>query len=52
MDVVAWLRKLGLAQYGAAFRKNSVDGTVLPSLTAEDLKELGVESSRIYRASP
>src|SRR6478609_1749942 len=42
MDVVGWLRKLGLEQYEAAFRENMVDDTVLPSLTAEDLKDLGV----------
>jgi class 3 adenylate cyclase/predicted ATPase len=42
MDVVVWLRSLGLGQYEAAFRKNEIDETVLPNLTAEDLKDLGV----------
>lgn len=42
MDVGAWLRRLGLEQYEAAFRENEIDETVLPSLTAEDLKDLGV----------
>ena len=42
MDVVVWLRSLGLGQYEAAFRDNEIDETVLPGLTAEDLKELGV----------
>src|SRR6202790_320219 len=42
MDVGGWLRKLGLEQYEAAFRENRIDETVLPSLTAEDLKDLGV----------
>ncbi len=42
MDVGGWLRKLGLEQYEAAFRENRIDDTVLPSLTAEDLKDLGV----------
>lgn len=42
MDIVVWLRSLGLGQYEAAFRDNEIDETVLPSLTAEDLKELGV----------
>jgi class 3 adenylate cyclase/predicted ATPase len=42
MDVGGWLRKLGLEQYEAAFRENKIDDTVLPSLTAEDLKDLGV----------
>ena len=44
MDVVLWLRSLGLAKYEAIFRENDIDETVLPSLTAEDLKELGVAS--------
>jgi class 3 adenylate cyclase/predicted ATPase len=44
MDVGGWLRKLGLEQYGAAFSENNVDDTILPSLTTEDLKELGVAS--------
>jgi class 3 adenylate cyclase/predicted ATPase len=42
MDVGGWLRKLGLEQYEAAFRENKIDDTVLPSLTVEDLKDLGV----------
>ncbi len=42
MDVVVWLRSLDLGQYEAVFRENEIDETVLPSLTAEDLKELGV----------
>jgi class 3 adenylate cyclase/predicted ATPase len=42
MDVVVWLRSLGLGQYEAAFRDNEIDEAVLPGLTAEDLKELGV----------
>ena len=42
MDVGGWLRGLGLEQYEAAFRENEIDGKVLPKLTAEDLKDLGV----------
>ena len=42
MDVGAWLRNLGLEQYEAALRDNSVDADVLPRLTGEDLKELGI----------
>src|SRR5215467_7186883 len=44
MDVVVWLRGLGLGKYEAAFRENDIDETVLPSLTHENLKELGVAS--------
>ena len=42
MDVVVWLRSLGLGKYEAAFRDNEIDETVLPSLTEEHLKQLGV----------
>ena len=42
MDIVVWLRSLGFGRYEAAFRDNEIDETVLPSLTAEDLKDLGV----------
>src|ERR1700756_3151300 len=44
MDIVAWLRGLGLEQYAPAFRDNDVDGEVLPELTAEDLISIGVTS--------
>jgi hypothetical protein len=44
MDIVVWLRSLGLGKYEAVFRENDIDKTVLPNLTAEDLKELGVTS--------
>ena len=42
MDIDSWLRSLGLGQYEAAFRDNAIDEKVLPRLTAEDLKDLGV----------
>ena len=42
MDIGGWLRSLGLERYEAEFRENEIDDTVLPSLTAEDLKDLGV----------
>jgi hypothetical protein len=42
VDVAAWLKNLGLGQYVAAFRDNAIDDDLLPSLTAEDLKDLGV----------
>ena len=42
MDVVVWLRSLGLERYEAAFRENEVNERILPSLTQEDLKEIGV----------
>ena len=42
MELGDWLRSLGLERYEAAFRENEIDDTVLASLTAEDLKDLGV----------
>ena len=33
---------LGLEQYEAAFRDNKINERVLPNLTQEDLKEIGV----------
>jgi class 3 adenylate cyclase/predicted ATPase len=50
MDIGGWLRSLGLGQYEAAFRANEVNGKVLPDLTAEDLKELGVTAIGHRRA--
>ena len=44
MDVVVWLRSSGLGKYEAVFRENDIDDTVLPTLTAEDVKELGIAS--------
>ena len=42
MDVGAWLRGLGLGQYEASFRGNEIDADVLPELTDQHLKDLGV----------
>jgi class 3 adenylate cyclase/tetratricopeptide (TPR) repeat protein len=42
MDVAVWLRSLGLERYEAAFRENEISERVLPSLTQQDLKEIGV----------
>jgi hypothetical protein len=42
MDIVLWPRSLGLGKYEAAFRENEIDETVLPNLTEEHLKQLGV----------
>jgi hypothetical protein len=56
MDVGGWLRKLGLNQYEPAFRVNAIDDTILPSLTAGDLKDLGVATvghrRKLLDASP
>src|SRR5713101_4151423 len=42
MDIAEWLQDLGLERYAPAFRDNEIDERVLPSLTADDLKDLGV----------
>ena len=42
IDIAEWLKELGLEQYEPEFRANAIDARVLPSLTAEDLKDLGV----------
>jgi class 3 adenylate cyclase len=42
VDVGAWLKNLGLGRYETAFRDNAIEGDLLPSLTADDLKDLGV----------
>jgi len=42
MDIGVWLRSLGLEQYEKAFRDNAINEVVLPSVTAEDLKDLGI----------
>src|SRR5262249_21518026 len=44
MDVAAWLEDLGLAQYQEAFARNAVDAEIVVELTADDLKDLGVEA--------
>ena len=46
MDIAAWLQSLGMQQYEEAFRHNAIDAAVLPELTADDLKDLGVNLVR------
>jgi class 3 adenylate cyclase/predicted ATPase len=42
MDIGAWLRSLGLAQYEELFRQNDIDAEVLGDLTDADLEKLGL----------
>src|SRR3954454_24232291 len=42
MDVGTWLRNLGLGQYEAAFREAGLEADILPELTEQHFKELGV----------
>ena len=41
-QVADWLEKLGLGQYAQRFAENDIDASVLPHLTDQSLKELGV----------
>ena len=43
-SITDWLSKLGLSQYLQSFVENDVTFELLPSLTADDLKDLGVTS--------
>ena len=43
-EIDAWLASIGLLQHAAAFHANHIDAAMLPRLTAEDLKEIGVAS--------
>jgi class 3 adenylate cyclase/predicted ATPase len=42
MNIAAWLQSQGLERYVTAFRDNEIDWEVLPRLTSEDLREIGV----------
>lgn len=44
MDIGEWLRSLGLQSYEQTFRDNGIDLEILPHLTVEDLKEIGVQA--------
>jgi class 3 adenylate cyclase len=44
LDIGEWLRGLGLQSYAQAFRDNGVDLDVLPRLTIDDLKEMGIQA--------
>jgi class 3 adenylate cyclase/predicted ATPase len=39
-----WLEKLGLGQYAQRFTENHINFAILPELTDQDLKEIGVSS--------
>jgi class 3 adenylate cyclase/predicted ATPase len=44
MDVGGWLRGLGLGQYETNFRDNKIDADLLPRLTEDRLKDIGVSA--------
>ena len=41
-QIADWLEKLGLGQYAQTFAENEIDVSVLPHLTDQDLKDMGV----------
>jgi len=43
-EIAQWLEKLGLGQYAPRFLENDIDLAILPDLTDQDLKEVGVSS--------
>ena len=42
MNIELWLNDLGLSEYINVFKEESIDIEVLPELTSDDLKEIGV----------
>ena len=43
-QIADWLQRLGLGQYAQRFAENDINFAILPDLTDQDLKELGVAS--------
>ena len=43
-QIADWLKQLGLGQYAQCFAENDITFAILPDLTDQDLKELGVAS--------
>jgi hypothetical protein len=41
-QITDWLERLGLGQYVQAFAENEIDLSVLPHLTDQDLKDIGL----------
>jgi class 3 adenylate cyclase/predicted ATPase len=42
LQITDWLAKLGVSEYAQCFAENRIDFSVLPDLTDQDLKDLGV----------
>ena len=41
-QIADWLEKLGMSEYAQRFAENEIDVSVLPHLTDQDLKDIGV----------
>jgi class 3 adenylate cyclase/tetratricopeptide (TPR) repeat protein len=42
VDIATWLNGLGLSKYETVFRDNAIDLELLPRLTGEDIRDLGI----------
>jgi hypothetical protein len=49
VDIEAWLRELRLECYAEAFRENEIDAEILPKLSADDLRDIGVTTVGHWR---
>src|SRR5512133_2299364 len=52
-EIAEWLEKLGMSEYAQRFAENRIDFSVLPDLTDQDLKDIGVvlgDRRKILRA--
>src|SRR4029078_449581 len=52
-QIAEWLEKLGMSEYAQRFAENRIDFAVLPDLTDQDLKDIGVvlgDRRKILRA--
>ena len=47
MDLAAWLASHGFGEYAPAFAENRIGADVLPGLTDQDLRELGIVALKI-----
>ena len=41
-QIVDWLNQLGMSEYAQCFAENKIDFSVLPYLTDQDLKDIGI----------
>ncbi len=44
-DIAQWLDRPGLGQYAQVFAENGIDLDIVPSLSDDDLRVLGLKSS-------
>jgi len=45
-QIADWLEQLGMSEYAQCFADNKIDVSVLPHLTDQDLKDIGVTLGR------